>query len=183
MTLFQSKGIELFTGTDITEINKHGNQLSKLKRIAPDELLLMMSVEIEKLYSMVNVKRRMDEPGVVAFCQKLISEKYYLKFEEFQYILNRGVMCHYGKILDRLDAAVLFDWIRQFEMSGELILSWELSRDERKKKEAERNISVLEMPGFKKMVGSKIENPKDDEDKYKKERDKYLSKVDKSQWT
>jgi len=131
--------------------------MSKLKKVSARLTVLLIVYKLEWMYSMLGVNKKITSEGILNLATMIMEDKYYLKMEEFDRIIDNGISGMYGKIFGAIDASIIFDWINQYELSDELISSWENKASDFKKAENKgRNISILEIPHFKKMVLDKL---------------------------
>lgn len=98
-------------------IKSHGQQLSKLKREQPLQLISMIVFLIEQIYELANVGKRLSDSAMATTAEMIVEEYYYLKLEEIQLVFKNGAIGKYGKIYDRIDASVIFDWLLQYDTS------------------------------------------------------------------
>ena len=61
-----------------------------------------------------NVGKMMNANQVGATANMIIEEYYYLKPDDFKLCFNRAKKGYYGKVYDRIDGQVIFDWLNAY---------------------------------------------------------------------
>lgn len=90
-------------------------QLSKLKKEAGE--LVVKTVLIEALSDLVmffNVGKTMNAPQIIQTVELILQQYWYLRLSEFKYCFNKAKVGAYGKLYDRIDGAVIFEWIEMY---------------------------------------------------------------------
>jgi len=90
-------------------------QLSKLKKEAGE--VVVKTVLIEALTDLVmffNVGKTMTPPQIMQTVELILQQYWYLRLSEFKYCFNKAKFGAYGKLYDRIDGAVIFEWIDMY---------------------------------------------------------------------
>ncbi len=61
-----------------------------------------------------NVGKMINEIQVASVANLIIEEYYYLKPDDFKLCFNRAKKGKYGKIYDRIDGQIIFDWLNTY---------------------------------------------------------------------
>lgn len=128
-------------------------QMSILQREKPEELLTVISTQIESLNEDLNIKGKMSAEQVVSAAKFIITEYWYLKLPELFYFFRNIRKGTYGKIYERLDLNVINDFLNTYiknERSEQLVINIQ------KKKEEELN----HQDAYKILTGLKEKYPK-----------------------
>lgn len=86
-----------------------------MKKEVGEHVLNAFLVEaVSDLVMFFNVGKSMNEQQLVQVV-KLIAEKYYyLRPSELKYCFNQSKMGRYGKLYDRIDGGIIFDWLDKY---------------------------------------------------------------------
>lgn len=125
---------------DIAVIKKYGKQVSKLNKDTPEILITAISAMIESIYTLVNVGKQINEHAIIKLAEMIIENYWYLKIDEIDLVFKNGITGKYGKIYDRVDASVIFDWLHQYDVSDECISIYEDEASDFKKREHDSSI-------------------------------------------
>jgi len=124
-TLYIKNSIQRVESSDIAVLKKHGIQISILKREKPDELITAISAMIESIYQLINVGKQIGADAIIKLSEMIIENYWYLKIDEIDLVFKNGITGKYGKIYDRVDASVIFDWLHKYDTSQECISIYE----------------------------------------------------------
>lgn len=97
-----------------------GTQVSKLKRLDEDYLLMCLGSLVMALCESLNVGKSMNELQVYDAACTLTGKYWHLKLEEFAYIFREGKTGKYGQLFNRIDVQVLCEWCDKYLQSEEL---------------------------------------------------------------
>lgn len=117
--------IQRIESRDIAVLKKHGLQISKLNKERPGELLTEITLLISGIYNLVNVGKQINERSIVTLAKMIIEKYWHLKIDEIDLVFRNGITGNYGKIYDRVDASVIFDWLQQYDVGEECISIYE----------------------------------------------------------
>ena len=84
------------------------------KEMGANKLLIFIMDIILNVVKFFNIGKTMNVEQAKNTAEIIINEYYYLKPSELKYCFNKGKMGVYGKLYDRIDGAVFFDWINQY---------------------------------------------------------------------
>jgi hypothetical protein len=109
---------------------------------------------IESVYQLVNVGKQIKGDAIVLLAEMIIENYWFLKIDEIDLVFKNGIMGKYGKIYDRVDASVIFDWLHKYDVSDEVINIYEDKAS--KFKEREHDSSILNMAEFREKIKGAI---------------------------
>jgi hypothetical protein len=89
-----------------------GKQLSYYKREAGEmNLALQLSAMLLSLQATYNIKNGFDEKQSVDIARAIIREYWWLKLAELYLFIEKSKNGDFGKVYDRLDRAMIFEWL------------------------------------------------------------------------
>lgn len=151
-----------------------GNSIALTRKFAPEALETVTEVILSSLFMIVSVGKTFD-PNMMPLVQAAIFKKYYyLTIEEYAYVLRMGAAGEYGKIYDRIDLPVLMEWFEKYD-TGERLSVVERRNHNRfvqEQKEAEENVSLLQIVVDKNKIKEIISSIGEDYDKIVLNREK-----------
>lgn len=77
------------------------------------QLQALLTIILIDLIEYFNVGKTMGEQQVVQTVKLIIDEYHYLKPEDFRLCFDNAKKGKYGKVFDRIDGAVIFEWLNQ----------------------------------------------------------------------
>lgn len=104
------------------EVALKGRQLSTYKREAGEEVvgavLTMLILSISEAY---NIKKEHKIGAIQAteIAKAILKEFWYLKLAELYLFAEKAKNGEFGKVYDRLDRAVIFEWVRAYDTQRE----------------------------------------------------------------
>lgn len=153
-------------------------QLSKIKKDAGEVVVKTVLVEaLSDLVMFFNVGKTMNAPQIVQTVELVLEQYWYLRLSEFKYCFTQAMTGAYGKVYDRIDGAIIFEWIEKYleERMGEIVEKQTQQHEENKKDVS--ILSALHEKGIsfkpKTVEETKIEQKKTVE---KSEREKLIQK-------
>jgi len=99
-------------------IRATGNRsIAKLRLDRKDELLGIIADLVIDVVTFHNVARNMNPAQITQFARALAetNEYYYLNPGELKTCFDRGCAGNYGQVYERLDGAILYDWIKKYD--------------------------------------------------------------------
>jgi len=128
--LTSNNEIKLVKVSNVLDIKKSPNQVSKLKRENPEMLLKILVSFIMKFQSYLNIESKMNDDQVVFCADELINEYWGYKLEDFQLFFKRASIGKYGKIYKRLAPITIFEMIEIYdnEKESELIRQHQIEK-------------------------------------------------------
>lgn len=117
---------------------------------------------ILKVVEYFNIGKTMSVEQARQTAEMLIEKYYYLKPSELKYCFNNGKMGLYGRIYDRIDGGVFFDWIDQYskERDEACELHQQKQAGEFKSEEYKKESSMLILPLLKQLDKSETKPSK-----------------------
>lgn len=130
-------------------------QLSKLKKEAGD--IVVKTVLIEALSDLVmffNVGKTMNPQQIVQTVDLILENYWYLRISEFKYCFNRAKIGTYGKLYDRIDGAIILEWLDLYlNERKQTVIEANINRNNELKKDT----SIIEALSNKGISFNKIE--------------------------
>jgi len=118
------------------------------KEIGSERLLIFLMDIIGKTVKYFNIGKTMNVEQTKQTAQLIIDNYYYMKPSELKYCFNMGKMGMYGRIYDRIDGGVFFDWIDQYSKERDATCEThqqkkasEFKSEEYKKESSEANLN------------------------------------------
>jgi len=99
-------------------IRATGNRsIAKLRLDRKDELMGIIADLVIDVVTFHNVARNMNPAQITQFARALAetNEYYYLNPGELKNCFDRGCAGNYGQIYERLDGAILYDWLKKYD--------------------------------------------------------------------
>lgn len=90
-----------------------------------------------------NVGKTMNTSQVVQVVEFIKTDYYFLKPSEIRYCFDNAKKGKYGKLYDRIDGTIIFDWIEQYLLER---LDTVVSDNEKKSEEYKKNIITDNLP-------------------------------------
>jgi len=152
--------------------------LSKIKKELGDVATKIVLVDaIVDLVMFFNIGKTMNQQQVVITADLILQKFWYLRLSELKYCFTQAMTGAYGKVYDRIDGAVIFDWIEKYlEERKDAIIQKQTQKHEENKKDVSI-LSALHDKGVvftpKTVEETKIEQKKTVE---KSEREKLIQK-------
>ena len=117
-------------------------QLSVIKKEAGEVIAKTILVEaLTDLVMLFNIGKTMNPPQIIQTIDLILQKYWYLRLTELKYCFNQAKMGAYGKVYDRIDGAIIFEWIEKYiEERKELIIQKQVERN----KESKKDVSILE---------------------------------------
>jgi hypothetical protein len=78
------------------------------------QLQALLTIIVIDLVEFFNVGKTMNEKQVVQTVKLIIDEFYYLKPDDFKLCFDNAKKGKYGKVYDRIDGAVIFEWLSSY---------------------------------------------------------------------
>ena len=77
-------------------------------------VLAIMTLLVNDLIDFFVVKNTMNENQLAQTINLLIEDFYYLNIEDFKLCFNNAKKGRYGKIYDRIDGMIIYEWVRMY---------------------------------------------------------------------
>lgn len=84
------------------------------KNFGETKLRAFMAKIIIDVVTFFNVGKIMKDTQVAQTADLIIDEFYFLKPDDFKLCFNRAKKGYYGKVYDRIDGQVIFEWLNQY---------------------------------------------------------------------
>lgn len=84
------------------------------KKCGETSLYAVMTILINDLIDFFSVGKTMGQNQIVSTIKLIVEDFYYLKIEDFKLCFNNAKRGKYGKVYDRIDGNVIYDWIIQY---------------------------------------------------------------------
>ena len=98
-------------------------QLSILKKEAGDNVLRAFLVEaLSDLIMFFNVGKTMNQQQLVQVVELITDNYYFLRPSELKYCFNQAKIGKYGKLYDRIDGSIIFEWIEKYLLEREEVI-------------------------------------------------------------
>ena len=102
--------------TTALEILKKGTQISGLNARNPDYLLAELTVQITGLMTHFKVAQTWGSPAEVRTAALTLAKDFwYMKLEDLKLCFDRAKRGCYGKVYNRLDLGLVYEWLRIYE--------------------------------------------------------------------
>jgi hypothetical protein len=112
---------------------------------------------------LTHVGKKMDADGIAETAKLLIGKYWHLKIEEFEAVLDMGIMGEFGPLYDVFDTPTVFNWFGKYERLEKHSAYFEKANGKHKEKEMSgRSDSILEMPEYRERMKA-IVTPKSEE--------------------
>ena len=99
---------------------------------------------LNDLLDFFSVGKTMGAVQVAQTADLIIEEYYFLKPDDFKLCFSRAKKGLYGKVYDRIDGQVIFDWLNTYEKERGVIAESESRAADFHWNESERTSSILE---------------------------------------
>lgn len=101
-----------------------------------------MTILINDLIDFFSVGKTMGQNQLVSTIRLIVEDFYYLKIEDFKLCFNNAKKGKYGKIYDRIDGNIIYDWINQYSLER---MNFCISEDEKNiQPDTERRLSDIQ---------------------------------------
>jgi len=87
-----------------------------------EEVRRIVATMIRDASKMLNVGKNMNGEQIVACTDNLIAYYPSYRLDDYKACLNTGCMGTYGKVFDRFDMEVLFDWFKQYDLERDSLI-------------------------------------------------------------
>lgn len=77
-------------------------------------VLAIMTLLVNDLIDFFVVKNTMNENQLAQTINLLVEDFYYLNIEDFKLCFNNAKKGRYGKIYDRIDGMIIYEWVRMY---------------------------------------------------------------------
>lgn len=84
------------------------------KETSEMSLLAILTIMFNDLIDFFSVGKTMGQSQLVSTIQLVIEDFYYLNIEDFKLCFNNAKRGVYGKIYDRVDGNIIYDWISRY---------------------------------------------------------------------
>jgi hypothetical protein len=170
-TLQQNNKIELIKFQSEVTLEKaiEGSQLSKIKKSDKAGLIKAIKNLIVSLSDSLNLSVPLDEAQIFEIALLTIEQYYFLKLDELVLIFKNAKLGKYGKIYNRLDIQIIFEWIEQYLKSEERALYFERINKRRPDLETADMKKV-----YQEYMDRKEESKSDEDSEFAKFRQEYL---------
>jgi len=132
--------------TAITHITSTSSQTSikRLQRIEGDEVVnKLLASSIDQLQIYFNLERQMTLPQIEMTIDIIKENFYYFSAEDFSKCFRAAMSGKYGKIYNRIDGAVIMDWLRTYDIERT-----EKIVQEQMQKNTEQNKEIMSTESF-----------------------------------
>lgn len=99
--------------------------------------MAMLNILVVDAVLFFNVGKSMDADQVKQTVQLILEEYYYFKPEDFKLCFKKAMKGHYGKVYDRIDGPVIFEWLNQHDFERTQIVEEVRSGQNRELKKLE----------------------------------------------
>ena len=123
-------------------LNPNSKQLSKIKLDNGENAAKLILIEaITDVVMFFNVGKTMNEQQLIQTVDLILQNYWYLRISEFKYLFNKAKIGAYGKLYDRIDGSIIFEWIDKYlEERKEALIQNQIQ----KQQEAKKDLSILE---------------------------------------
>jgi hypothetical protein len=98
-------------------------QLSILKKDAGENVLRAFLVEaLSDLIMFFNVGKTVNPHQLVQVVELITDNYYYLRPSELKYCFNQAKIGRYGKLYDRIDGSIIFEWIEKYLLERDEVI-------------------------------------------------------------
>lgn len=98
-------------------------QLSILKKDAGENILRAFLVEaLSDLIMFFNVGKTMNQQQLVQVVELITDNYYFLRPSELKYCFNQAKIGKYGKLYDRIDGSIIFEWIEKYLLERDEVI-------------------------------------------------------------
>ena len=97
------------------------NEFHKCKSIAlarkdnPEQAMALVSFMLAKTIKAFNIDNNMDVEQIKEATINLMNDFYYMNLGEIYYVLRQGRMGKFGRIYNRIDESVLYEWFMEYD--------------------------------------------------------------------
>ncbi len=93
-----------------------GTQISKLKSIDADDAFQAICLAITATCQYFNIGKNMNSTQVNMTAELILEIYWHFRIEEILLVFKKAMIGSYGKVFDRIDGAVIMDWISQYDV-------------------------------------------------------------------
>lgn len=110
-------------------VNSQLPSLAKIKRellsLENGEIVFnsLITKEITGLVNSFNVGKNMSDTQISFVRETIKTDYWYLKLDELKYIFNQAKKGRYGKVYDRVDCAIICEWLDQYVLERDEIVT------------------------------------------------------------
>ena len=118
--------------------------LKKLQRLEGDNAVnLLLANALDELQVYFNLERQMTLPQIEMTIDIIKENFYYFSAEDFSQCFRAAMSGKYGKIYNRLDGAVIMDWLRTYDIERTEKIVYEQMQ-----KNSEQNKDIMSLDNF-----------------------------------
>jgi hypothetical protein len=119
--------------------------VSQLKNLRSEEYAIgILVILLKEVCDNLNISGTMTDAQIGFAAQMIASDYFFLKISELRFCFLSGLMGKYGKVYDRLDVGVLYEWLQQYDKERASVLA---ERDRKRQSELNQKGGFLtEMP-------------------------------------
>lgn len=152
--------------------------MSKIRKEIGDAGTKVILIDaIVDLVMFFNIGKTMNQQQVIVTSDLILQKYWYLRLSELKYCFTQAMTGAYGKVYDRIDGAVIFEWIEKYleERMGAIVQKQTQQHEENKKDVS--ILSALHEKGIS-FKPKTVEEPKIEQKKTveKSEREKLIQK-------
>jgi hypothetical protein len=128
-------------------INSNSVQISTLKKQENGEIIAkaFIAFVVTELVTSFNVGKTMNDMQIGFAVNGIQSDYYFLKIDELKYCFDQAKKGRYGTMYDRIDAAVIFEWIEKYlEERIDLVIKQQAEESKKFKSDAQIHPKVAE---------------------------------------
>lgn len=150
-------------------------QLSKIRKEAGDTVVKTVLIEaLSDLVMFFNVGKTMNSAQVLQTVDLILDQYWYLRLSEFKYCFNKAKLGAYGKVYDRIDGAIIFEWIELYLIERkDAIIDANIKRNNEFKKDTSI-LSALTDKGVNFNSLHKISENKNQKTEFESEKEKVI---------
>jgi hypothetical protein len=134
--------------------------------------IAILTLLIDNINDFFNVVRPMNPAQIVDTSKLILQDYYFYKPEEFKLCFDRAKKGQYGKVFDRIDGSIIFEWLRLYD--SERSIEFEQQRI-KEKSEIQKTEVTINYDQLKELAKNRIETKKTTETP---ERDSFQKHID-----
>lgn len=112
-------------------------------------LYAFLTIMVSDVIDYFNVSKTMGERQVVDTVKMIAEDFYFLNIEDFKLCFNNAKKGRYGRVYDRIDGNVIFDWMNQY-MSERLDVTYPERNNEPRRYDEYQRLSSSRNEDFEK---------------------------------
>lgn len=118
----------------------------------------LLTLAVTDLVNSFNVGKTMNDDQIVYVVETIKVDYYFIRIDELKYCFNQARKGRYGQIYDRIDAAIICQWIDKY-LEERLGVNYELKAEEEKKEVDSFNQLGSQILSLKNSKGERFKLP------------------------